>query len=72
MLGGSREDEGLGISISLPDFGDFGEGKVGFFDFRRCGSSRDADPTPAFPEVGEFSGMGFPEMEVGSWKWISC
>jgi hypothetical protein len=27
MLGGSREDEGLGISIFLPDFGDFGRGR---------------------------------------------
>jgi hypothetical protein len=28
-------------------------------------------PTPALPEVGEFSGTRFPEMEVRSWRWIA-
>jgi hypothetical protein len=47
-------------------------GRVGPPHAARIASEEKQDPNPALPEAGEFSGMRFPEMEVGSWKWISC
>ena len=55
-----------GVFFPLPAFG---EGQGGVFLAKSAVAGK--NPTPALPEVGEFSGMGFPAMEVVSWTWIA-